>query len=654
MRISGLASGIDTDTMVKQLMQAERIPLDKLKQNKQTLEWKRDDYRSINTLLTNFRQDVLNMKLSSSYRSRTTSSTNDAAVTATATSGASATSYQLSDVKLAKAASLTTIELSGKNPKMDSSKSLESMLGNFSSAIEWKTGVVETQKFTANGSPIDLKLPDTVAIQNDQVQIKVAGKVLEQYSKDAKGNDVKNYTIDKGTITFENNIPASGSAIEVNYVTNKKVEKISIAKDATSFQLSKVAINEGSMTLKVGGKSVTVDENGDFSVGTISGTVNFKTGKVDLKTAASEDIEIEAEYTKKYTAMNMKTTTSSGEMSETFFITSDQSLDNVISKVNSSKLGLNMFYDSFTDKISMTRKETGTFSTDLKDIQIDNSSLAQALQLTSADYKAGSNALLKINGLETQRASNTFTMNGVTFTLKSEFTEAVTVGINNDTTKVYDNIKGFVDKYNELIATIQSKVSEERNRNYLPLTDDERDSLSEKEVEKWENIAKTGMLRNDSILNGALDSMRGSFYSSVNTSTGMYSSLSSIGITTTSDYMAGGKLEINETKLKQALEDDPESVEALFASEDGILSKLQKNISAATDQLKARAGTSLSTNATFTMGRDLTNIDDRISRFEDRLVQVENRYYKQFTAMEKAIQQANSQSGYLSSMFATG
>ena len=75
MRISGLASGIDTDTMVKQLMQAERIPLDKLKQNKQTLEWKRDDYRSINTLLTNFRQDVFNMKLSSSYRSRTTSST---------------------------------------------------------------------------------------------------------------------------------------------------------------------------------------------------------------------------------------------------------------------------------------------------------------------------------------------------------------------------------------------------------------------------------------------------------------------------------------------------------------------------------------------------------------------------------------------------
>ncbi|OCA84679.1 flagellar filament capping protein FliD [Bacillus sp. FJAT-27986] len=654
MRISGLASGIDTDTMVKQLMQAERIPLDKLKQNKQTLEWKRDDYRSINTLLTNFRQDVLNMKLSSSYRSRTTSSTNDAAVTATATSGASATSYQLSDVKLAKAASLTTKVLSGTNPKIDSSKSLESMSGSFSSAIDWKSGVVETQKFTANGSPIDLKLPDTVTIQNDQVQIKVAGKVLEQYSKDANGNDVANYTIDKGVITFENNIPASGSAIEVNYVTDKKIETISIAKDASSFQLSKVAINEGSMTLKVGGKSVTVDENGDFSVGTISGTVNFKTGKVDLKQAVTEDIEIQAEYTKKYTAMNMRTTTSNGEMSENFFITSDQSLDNVISKVNSSRLGLNMFYDSFTDKISLTRKETGTFAKDLKDIQIDTSSLAQALQLTSADYQAGANALLKINGLETQRTSNTFAMNGVTFTLKSEFTEAVTVGINNDTTKVYDNIKGFVDKYNELIATIQGKVSEERNRNYLPLTDDERDSLSEKEVEKWENIAKTGMLRNDSILNGALDSMRGSFYSSVSTSTGMYSSLSSIGITTTSDYMAGGKLEINETKIKQSLEDDPESVEALFASEDGILSKLQNNISAATDQLKARAGTSLSTNATFTMGRDLTSIDDRISRFEDRLVQVENRYYKQFTAMEKAIQQANSQSGYLSSMFATG
>ena len=76
-RVSGLASGMDIDSIVKQLMDAERLPLNKLKQKKQILEWKRDDYRSMNTLLTDFRSKVLNMKLSSSYGAKQTSSSNE-------------------------------------------------------------------------------------------------------------------------------------------------------------------------------------------------------------------------------------------------------------------------------------------------------------------------------------------------------------------------------------------------------------------------------------------------------------------------------------------------------------------------------------------------------------------------------------------------
>ena len=98
MRIAGLASGMDIDQMVKSLMQVERMPLDKLKQKKQILEWQRDDYRTLNTKLLTFRDQLANLKLTPNYRARTASSSNENKVSATVTSGASQASYSISEV----------------------------------------------------------------------------------------------------------------------------------------------------------------------------------------------------------------------------------------------------------------------------------------------------------------------------------------------------------------------------------------------------------------------------------------------------------------------------------------------------------------------------------------------------------------------------
>ncbi|MFD2679321.1 flagellar cap protein FliD N-terminal domain-containing protein [Bacillus seohaeanensis] len=105
MRIGGLASGMDIDSIVSDLMKAERIPLDKLKQEKQILEWKRDDYREINTLLLDFRSELTEMKYTRNFRARTTSSTDESKVTATASTAASQASYTINNVtQLASAA----------------------------------------------------------------------------------------------------------------------------------------------------------------------------------------------------------------------------------------------------------------------------------------------------------------------------------------------------------------------------------------------------------------------------------------------------------------------------------------------------------------------------------------------------------------------
>ena len=134
------------------------------------------------------------------------------------------------------------------------------------------------------------------------------------------------------------------------------------------------------------------------------------------------------------------------------------------------------------------------------------------------------------------------------------------------------------------------------------------------------------------------------------------SSLSAIGIRTTMDYTTA-KLEIDEEKLRQAIEQDPDSIERLFRSpgettaQKGIIQRLYDLANSAMKRLGDRAGNAYSVNHTFTLGRQINRLQDRIERFERRLVDLETRYYAQFTRMEKAIQRANSQSMYLMQFF---
>src|SRR5690606_24701894 len=200
-------------------------------------------------------------------------------------------------------------------------------------------------------------------------------------------------------------------------------------------------------------------------------------------------------------------------------------------------------------------------------------------------------------------------------------------------------------------ATLNNKVNEKYYRDYGPLTDEQREQLTDKQQEDWEEKAKSGLLRRDPILRDALSSMRRDFYSPINneSTSSLFNQLAAIGITTTRDYMAGGKLEINEAKLREAIELDPTAVENLFRAEGnsyeekGIVARLRDTITGVKDRIYERAGRA-SWNATqYTIGRNMRSLDQQISRFELRLEKVEERYWRQFTAMEKAMAQANSQ-----------
>ena len=102
----------------------------------------------------------------------------------------------------------------------------------------------------------------------------------------------------------------------------------------------------------------------------------------------------------------------------------------------------------------------------------------------------GQNAKLTYNGLEIERSSNTFTINGAKLTIKEKTDSAVTFSSTPDVDAIYDTIKKFVDSYNGLIANISEKTSEKKNKDYPPLTDAQREALSDDEIEKWDDISE--------------------------------------------------------------------------------------------------------------------------------------------------------------------
>ena len=180
--------------------------------------------------------------------------------------------------------------------------------------------------------------------------------------------------------------------------------------------------------------------------------------------------------------------------------------------------------------------------------------------------------------------------------------------------------------------------------------------MKEKEIELWEEKAKSGTLRNDSMISSMLTKMRTVLMESV----GGKHSLNDLGITTSSNYLENGKLIIDEKKLRDAINADPGKIHDLFAMDGeqeadmGIARRLRTIVDDSRKDIAARAGNTGSVNQTFTLGRNLINMDKQIERFEDRLKQVESRYWKQFTAMEMAIQRSNNQYSYLANAFGGG
>lgn len=320
-------------------------------------------------------------------------------------------------------------------------------------------------------------------------------------------------------------------------------------------------------------------------------------------------------------------------------------------------------YQSLGDKFTFSAKEDGASGK----VKLDDAAAA-LFGITGDKEVTGKDAEIVVKYADSDdeitlyRSSNNFNLDGLNVSVNGTFgydadgnkvegSQAVTFDAKADTEKAVETIKKMVEEYNEIIELVNKEVSTRPSREYSPLTAEQKKELSEDEIKTYEEKAKEGLLFGDSDLRGLSRELRyviGALDQE---------ELRKIGITTSSSYSDNGKLEFDETKFKAALESDPQKVQNLFTKEGGladnmrdVLDKYAKTTGATKGILVEKAGStksplSITNNAIY---KQMEAIDKIIAQLERRKTAEEDRYIKQFTALESLISQMNNQSSWLS------
>ncbi len=609
--LGGLVSGMDVDSLVEQLTISGQEKIDYQQQSLQKLEWKQTAYREITTALAEFKStyfDTLsstNLRSTSFFNTATATSSSDA-VTATATSNAVAGSITIESISQLA----TNATLSGSSTV---SKALSGSLTD--------TGTLTEEEITTLLSELEGK----------SISLSLDGKTR--------------------TISFDSTFTAAAGT------TAESLE--AAFQDALDDAFGKSSTGESLMTASITGNSLsfsssssTIIVSGGTAVLETLGFTNSQSNRISAASALS--------------ALSLSTALE-GETFEftindvDFSFSGSSTLDDIIREINGSEAGVTLKYTSLSDKFTLTADETGS-GDNIRISQATGNLLTALFGSDSFTEVEGINAELIIDGQSVVRSSNAFTLDGVKIVLK-DTTEAgdapITIGVEADSTKLLDTVKKFVEDYNTLVDRINTLLKERADSDYPPLTDAQREDMSEEEIEKWETKAKAGLLANDSTLRSIVNNLQQIMFSSGTGALSLYD----IGITS-AGYAENGKLQINEDKLKDALASKSFDIMELFTdTNNGLANNINtilnnaietKGVRGSRGSLVELAGVASTTSDTQNSIFDqIETINERIEDLKERLEAEQDRWWTKFTAMETALSALNSQSAMLANMLSS-
>ena len=442
--------------------------------------------------------------------------------------------------------------------------------------------------------------------------------------------------------------------------------------------------------------------------GQTSYAVKNSAGKVETHKGSEVAISIEVQDSDAKDS-NGNTVTHKVEFTYDQIFGDNKTLNDLATAFSNSGANIQGGYDTVNDSFSLYNKTSGAdnkiglkanneASADLLNklhlasYDGQNNTLGSAISFTNGTWKekaaVGTNAKATIDGKTYESDTNKlnvanviYNFNGVSAKNADGKTyQASTISVSQDTDKIVDNVKKFVETYNSLIDSLNTKYREEKNTDYKPLTKKQESEMTESQIDKWNEKAKSGLLYHDNNIYSIISDMRESLYTKVdavdtvltdaNGNKYSYNSMSSIGITSSTNQ---GHITLDEEKLKKALTEDPDCVYQLFASDQdstyisgstnknqadtytsksdylntGIANRLYNAMTTNISNLESYAGTSKETDDESYLGKLITNMNTKMTSFQTLMKSYESKLYEKYDAMEVALSKLGTQLSYI-------
>lgn len=679
MRISGLASGMDTDSMVKELMSAHSLKKTNIEKKKTRAEWTQDKWKELNSKIYKLYTDqVSKLRLQGTYKTKAASSSNEDKISVSASASAPTGSHTVTVQQLASSQYVTSGDISGLGLKSSSKLSElipENTVINITSG---KGDNLKTSQVVIDG---DTTVSSFVtALQNVGLNASFDEEQGRFFISSAKSGEDNAFTITTNSLTSEAVDSRKNIKDAVGYSSLSAADKKIVDKALTTLDKSSGASEQQITDAKVALANLAEKTAGakaeDAAKGFVSDMIKAKL-EADDTIVATEDKTREQIIEEKL-AEAMK----SGETKDKINYFKENGLNaqtiadaenaGILSAEDVAAIGDYTEFASaseeailFKDAVAQAVEQYQMVETNgggndaLKAIGLGNITGQKVTGgMSDMTVVSAADSLITLNGAQLKSSTNSITANGLTFTVKAETKddEVITLGVANDVDGVYNTVKEFVKQYNELLEEMNTLYNAGSSRGYEPLTSEEKEAMSDDEIELWEKKIKDSLLRRDGTLGSLIDGMRNALDTSVKINGKNYS-LATFGISTSSDYTERGLLHIygdpddntysgEEDLLKAALASDPDAVSQ-------ALSGIVKNLF---EEMQGRMkSSSLSSALTFYndkyMSSQIKDYDKSIKDWEEKLADMENKYYKQFAAMESAMQKMNQQSTYLANLF---
>ncbi len=691
MRLSGLMSGMDTDSIIQELVAVRQTKVDTATKAQTKLSWKQEAWKTLNTKLKNLQSKYINnMRWESAYSKKATKVSDDSVVSVITGENAVNGVQALKVSQLAKTGYLTGAQLKNADGEPGEYTALTKL-----SELSVDGGATMfsgegTFSVKAGDKEVDINVTADTTISDVLTKLKEAGlnanfdaknqRFFVSAKESGAGND---FSITASNAGGANALMALGL-------------QVGLEDDKTT----KAQYQEYHDYFVVGGddaaKAATLANMKKLIDGTVADKVAASVKEYQTAVEAKEDAQETIDLTlQKYTEQG-KTLESVEYYSE--------KLDEIEKKLKEEGLGedtkkeleeqkktlaedmanaknvatqTKIIEDSeakmteLTDKYitNVTKNEDGTYSAEAKAeyiASVEQSYYDKAaygydviegnitIQSAGATKVNGQNAVIELNGATFENNTNVFEINGLTFTALSETEddETVTVTTQNDTDGIYDMVKNFLKEYNSIINEMDSLYNADSAKGYEPLTSDEKYAMSEKEVEDWEKKIKDSLLRRDSSLNSVSSALKDIMSSGfeVNGET-MY--LSDFGINTLGYFSApdneknayhidgdpdDANTSGNADILKGMISSDPDTVISFFTKLSQSLYSKMTDMSKSVDGYRSFG----SFYDDKKMQSDYTDYTSKIADLEEKLNDYEDKWYKKFSAMETALAKLQS------------